>query len=124
MPFVNGFCYAVRRAVVELIGGFDETGFPRGFGEEDDFSLRAADAGFGLALALDTYVFHAKSKSYGSTTRKTLTAAGQEKLRLKHGQGRLERGSLTMRKNPYLERMRQEVGLLAKAGTPPTPELA
>lgn len=117
VPFVNGFCYAIRRAVIDRIGTFDETGFPRGFGEEDDFTLRAVDAGFGVALALDTYVFHAKSKSYGSATRSTLTAAGQEKLRLKHGAGRLERGSLTMRRNPYLERMRREVGLLIEART-------
>lgn len=109
ITLLNGFCYAVRREVFDTIGAFDDVGFPFGFGEEDDFSLRAANAGFGLALAVDTYVFHAKSKSYGSAKRTNLTDAGQERLRLKHGRGRLNRAVETMRGNPYIEIMRTEL---------------
>ena len=116
LPLLNGFCYTIRREVVERIGAFDEVGFPRGFGEEDDFSLRATNAGFGIALAHDTYVFHAKSKSYGSSRREALTAAGQDELRRKHGEPRLKRAVETMKMNPYLETMRKAVsrGLRAR----------
>lgn len=109
VPLLNGFCYALRRQVIEANQGFDETGFPFGFGEEDDFSLRATNAGFGLALAMDTYVFHAKSKSYGSERRKALTEAGQAQLKLKHGEDRLQRSVHTMRDNPYIATMRDAV---------------
>ena len=98
-----------REPVIDKIGIFDEKGFPRGFGEEDDFCLRATNAGFGIALAHDTYVFHAKSKSYGSSRRESLTAAGQQELRRKHGEARLKRAVETMKMNPYLEEMREHV---------------
>ncbi|MEO0751857.1 MAG: glycosyltransferase family 2 protein [Pseudomonadota bacterium] len=109
LPLLNGFCLTIKRAVVETIGPFDEAGFPRGFGEEDDFCLRATNAGFGVALAHDTYVFHAKSKSYGSSRRERLTAEGQEELRRKHGAARLKRAVETMKMNPHLEAMREAV---------------
>ncbi|MGB3456457.1 MAG: glycosyltransferase family 2 protein [Litorimonas sp.] len=106
VPLVNGFCYALHRRLLEAIGPLDEAGFPKGFGEEDDYCLRAADAGFGLLIAIDTYVFHAKSKSYGSERRRTLTQAGQATLKRKHGEHRLKRSTETMKLNPSLEEMR------------------
>ncbi|MEM9011018.1 MAG: glycosyltransferase [Pseudomonadota bacterium] len=109
VPLLNGFCLAIHRRLIEAVGLLDETGFPRGYGEEDDYCLRAAGAGFGLAVAPDTYVFHAKSRSYGLEERNRLTALGQEQLRLKHSQTRLDRAVETMFDNPYLRRMRQEV---------------
>lgn len=84
MPFVNGFCFMVRRAVIESVGYMDEENFPVGYGEENDFCMRAADAGFALAIADDTYVFHAKSKSFGHERRKDLSAKGSETLKRKH----------------------------------------
>lgn len=106
VPLLNGFCYLVRSAVVKKIGCLDEIGFPRGFGEEDDFSLRAADAGFGLMIATDSYVYHAKSKSYGGTQRNELSKKGQAVLKKKHSDLRLQRSTETMKLNPYLEKMR------------------
>lgn len=110
LPLVNGFCYTIRREVIDRVGLFDEEGFPKGFGEEDDFCMRTTDAGFGIALAQDTYVFHAKSKSYGSKRREDLTAAGQRELQRKHGADRLKRAIETMKMNPYLEALREEIG--------------
>ena len=40
---------------IERIGYFDEENFPTGYGEEDDFSLRAVDAGFMLAFVPNAY---------------------------------------------------------------------
>jgi len=106
VPLVNGFCYMLRRNVIETIGLLDEEGFPRGFGEEDDFCFRAANAGFGLMIATNTFVYHAKSKSYGSTKRNELAKKGGITLRKKHSEARLMRSVDSMRKNPLLAEMR------------------
>ncbi len=54
---MTSFCWLVRREVVDEIGGFDERFSPWGF-EDDDFSMRAALAGFRNRIALDVFVRH------------------------------------------------------------------
>ena len=83
-PFVNGFCFMIKREVIETIGYMDEENFPVGYGEENDFCIRTAKADFKLAIADNAYVFHAKSKSFGHEKRKMLSAQGSEKLKQKH----------------------------------------
>jgi Glycosyl transferase family 2 len=39
MPFLNGFCYMIRREVIDRIGIFDEKNFAN-YGEENDCSIR------------------------------------------------------------------------------------
>jgi len=113
VPLLNGFCFVIRSSILETVGYMDEQGFPRGFGEEDDFCIRAENAGFGLAVAIDTYVFHAKSKSYGSKARNELTQKGQVTLKKKHGADRLLRAVETMKHNPYLADMRRALSHLS-----------
>ena len=84
LPFVNGFCFMIKREVIETIGFMDEENFPVGYGEENDYCIRAIDAGFELVIADDVYVFHAKSKSFGHERRKELSKAGTESLKAKH----------------------------------------
>lgn len=60
------FCLLVRREVIEQIGGFDERFSPWGF-EDDDFTVRAALAGFRNRLAQDVFVRHV---DYGGAKRK------------------------------------------------------
>jgi len=100
VPLLNGFCYMIRHSILEGVGLMDEDGFPRGFGEEDDFCMRTAVAGFGIMIALNTYVYHAKSKSYGAKTRNSLSQKGQIMLKKKHGEIRLARAVASMRHNP------------------------
>lgn len=109
VTLLNGFCFVIRRSICDEIGYLDEEGFPRGYGEEDDFCIRAVDAGFGLMVALNTYVFHAKSKSYGAKARSELSKKGQTVLKQKHSAARLKRDVETMRHNPYLADMRRLV---------------
>lgn len=85
LPFINGFCFMIRRAVIDSIGYMDEENFPIGYGEENDFCIRAADAGYILAVADDVYVFHAKSKSFGHEKRTKLSKMGTAALKRKHG---------------------------------------
>ncbi|HEV3071627.1 MAG TPA: glycosyltransferase [Solirubrobacteraceae bacterium] len=86
LPFLNGFCYTIKRAVIEAVGLLDEERFAAGYCEENDYSLRARAAGFGLAVVSDAYVHHAKSRSYGAEAREELAHASYEAFLEKHGQ--------------------------------------
>ncbi|MEB3188441.1 MAG: glycosyltransferase [bacterium] len=58
-----GFCVLVSRAVLDRIGGFDET-FGRGNFEDDDLSIRAHLAGFMTLIADDSFVHHVGSVTF------------------------------------------------------------
>jgi O-antigen biosynthesis protein len=106
VPLLNGFCIMLRRQVIDTIGYLDEDSFPRGYGEENDYCFRASDAGFGLMLAIDTYVFHAKSKSYGPATRNKLSEQGGAAFARKYPLHRIQGAVASMRANPLLETVR------------------
>jgi GT2 family glycosyltransferase/tetratricopeptide (TPR) repeat protein/2-polyprenyl-3-methyl-5-hydroxy-6-metoxy-1,4-benzoquinol methylase len=57
-----GFCLLIRRAVINKIGLLDER-FGTGCFEDDDYSLRALQAGFRAVVARDAFVHH-----YGGRT--------------------------------------------------------
>lgn len=111
VDIINGFCYVIRRAVIDRIGLFDDVTFPKGYGEEDDFSIRAADAGFLLAVATHTFVFHAKSKSYGAAARAPLSRAGARNLSRLHP-GRMSTGIRNARRHPMLRMFRDRTQAL------------
>lgn len=107
VPLVHGFCQLIRYSVYQEIGGFDADAFPEGYGEENDFCLRAANAGFDLRIATRAYVYHVKSASYtDDERRKELMAAGGRKLREKHGEDRLKQAITMMEAHPLLEKVR------------------
>jgi GT2 family glycosyltransferase/glycosyltransferase involved in cell wall biosynthesis len=89
VPFVNGFCYVIRRAVLAAIGYFDQERFAPGYAEENDYSQRARDAGFELAVVDDAYVYHAKSKSYG-LDRRQISKHGYQAFLEKHGRDKID----------------------------------
>jgi len=64
-----GFCLLIRREVMEKIGVFDER-FGIGTFEDDDFCLRAIQAGFQCLIATDSFVHH-----FGN---QTFRASGQD----------------------------------------------
>lgn len=61
--YLVGFCVLVKREVIEKIGGFDHHSFPLALGEDVDFSVRIARAGYKLYWIKDCYIHH-----YGSAT--------------------------------------------------------
>lgn len=65
VPTGNGFCMYVRREAIEDIGGFDEEAFPRGYGEENDFCMRALKAGWSNVIDDRSFVYHIRSASFG-----------------------------------------------------------
>ena len=84
-PILNGFCFMIRRKVIDTIGYFDSETFPRGYGEEVDFSIRAYSAGFDSRIADDTYIFHKKTKSFTEKEREELNSVSKLFLIEKHG---------------------------------------
>ena len=60
---VVGFCMLIKRAVIERIGGLDHR-YGLGNFEDDDFSLRAALAGFESWMAQDAFVHHFGSRTF------------------------------------------------------------
>lgn len=97
VPLIHGFCFAVRSEVTAEIGYFDDVNFPRGYGEETDFCFRATDAGWGLAIAPDTYVWHKKSGSYSLGTRAELVKRARHALISKYGKKRTETATESLR---------------------------
>ena len=102
VPLVHGFCFAVKRDVFKTVGLFDEVSFPSGYGEENDFCFRAADAGYDLCVLTNTFVYHAKSKSYASDERGQLMRNGSAALARKHTAARVSRAIKTMVAQPQL----------------------
>ena len=107
VSLVHGFCIGIHRAVLDRIGFFDVENFPRGYGEEDDFCLRAGAAGFGLVIATHTFVFHAKSKSFEDEERIRLMHQGPATLARLHGTDRVRHAIEASSASPILQRLRQ-----------------
>lgn len=108
IPFINGFCFLIKREVIDTIGYFDDETFAAGYGEEDDYCLRAADAGFIMAVADRAYVFHAKTQAYGSERRSRLCEGAGAKLTTKYGD-RVKDNVALIQANRSLERCRKRV---------------
>jgi len=72
VPTGNGFCMYIRRAAIDELGPLDEDAFPRGYGEENDFCMRAVRAGWSNLIDDATYVFHDRSKSFGEEKKENI----------------------------------------------------
>ena len=66
IPVGVGFCFYIKRQVLNAVGFFDEATFGRGYGEDTDFCLRVEQAGFRNVCAANTYVVHWGSRSFGT----------------------------------------------------------
>ncbi|MFA6142761.1 MAG: glycosyltransferase family 2 protein [Candidatus Omnitrophota bacterium] len=60
---IRGFCVLIKREVVEKIGLLDEA-YSTGYFEETDYSRRARNAGYAMAMAKSSYVYHKGSVSF------------------------------------------------------------
>lgn len=68
IPTGVGFCMFVRHDCVAETGFFREDVFAQGYGEENDFCLRAAHLGWRHVAACDVVVAHAGGASFGATS--------------------------------------------------------
>ncbi|ODU10749.1 MAG: hypothetical protein ABS84_01890 [Rubrivivax sp. SCN 71-131] len=85
IPTAVGFCMYIRRDCLDEVGAFDAESFGAGYGEENDFCLRASRRGWQHLHALDTYVYHAGGASF-SERQQALQAAALQAMRRLHPQ--------------------------------------
>lgn len=85
IPTAVGFCMGISRSAIDSVGFFDGVCFGRGYGEENDFSLRAEAAGFRNVLCDDAYVVHHGGRSFGPLGLKPDEASMRRLLELHPG---------------------------------------
>lgn len=68
IPTGVGFCMYVRRDALADLGLFDARRYGRGYGEENDFCMRALKAGRRNVLAADVFVYHEGGISFAEET--------------------------------------------------------
>jgi GT2 family glycosyltransferase len=83
IPTGVGFCMFIRRALLNKIGLFDAETFGLGYGEENDFCMRAVQAGYRNVLCDDTFILHVGSSSFDSK-KSALTQENMQRLVAKH----------------------------------------
>ena len=67
IPTGVGFCLYIRRDCLAATGLLDTACFEKGYGEENDFCLRAAALGWRHLLAADVFVQHIGGRSFGDS---------------------------------------------------------
>jgi GT2 family glycosyltransferase/glycosyltransferase involved in cell wall biosynthesis len=65
LPTAVGFCMYIKRHVLDEIGYFDQGQWGKGYAEENDFCLRAANFGWRHVAACDVFVEHLGGVSFG-----------------------------------------------------------
>ncbi len=80
IPTGVGFCMAFSRKIVEEIGLFDEEAFGRGYGEENDFCMRALYKGYRNVLVTNLFVYHKHGGTFEQSEKETLVKANLSTL--------------------------------------------
>ncbi|MGC8736069.1 MAG: glycosyltransferase [Dissulfurimicrobium sp.] len=79
IPTGVGFCMYIKRSCLNDVGMFDFKNFGKGYGEENDFCMRASRSGWRHVLCGDVFVYHKGGVSF-SGTKKELQQRGIETL--------------------------------------------
>lgn len=79
LPTGVGFCFYLRRAMLDEVGLLDEVLWGKGYGEENDLCLRASRKGWRNVAACDVFVYHEGGASFGAE-KEALIAANLQKL--------------------------------------------
>ncbi|MEX6509136.1 glycosyltransferase [Jiella sp. M17.18] len=69
VPTGVGHCLYVRAECLAEVGSFDAVTFGRGYGEENDFCLRARALGWRHVVAADVFIGHSGERSFGAQRR-------------------------------------------------------
>ncbi|WP_185962591.1 glycosyltransferase [Thalassomonas sp. M1454] len=78
VPTGNGFCFYIKHALIKSIGIFDEKKFPKGYGEENEFSMRAIAAGWYNIIDPKTFVHHVRSASFQESKHNLMDAGSKQ----------------------------------------------
>lgn len=79
IPTSVGFCMYIKRDVLNVVGYFDELAFDKGYGEENDFCMKAMKKGYMHVLDDATYIYH---KGGASFTTEVKVVKEQEALNI------------------------------------------
>jgi GT2 family glycosyltransferase len=79
IPTGVGFCLFLARDALDDVGGFGME-WGRGYGEEVDWCLRARDRGWINVAALDVFVLHFGSVSFGTDERRAILERNHAQL--------------------------------------------
>ncbi len=115
VPTGVGFCLYIRRDCLDAVGDFDER-YAAGYGEENEFCLRAAEAGYESVLAADVFVTHFGSVSFGrgrSKRRKMVRAL--ERLKERYPDYEREVGRFIARDPMVAARLRLDAARIRRA---------
>jgi GT2 family glycosyltransferase/glycosyltransferase involved in cell wall biosynthesis len=83
VPTGVGFCMFISRAALKDVGLFDQETFGKGYGEENDFCMRARKRGWRDVHALDVFVFHSGETSFAQSASES-KKKGLAALQAKH----------------------------------------
>lgn len=72
VPTGNGFCMYIKRKTIDSVGYFDEKTFGKGYGEENDFCMRAIEKGWLNIIDDSTYIFHEGESSFSEEKTKLI----------------------------------------------------
>jgi GT2 family glycosyltransferase len=114
IPTSVGFCMAISRTAIQRVGLFDEAAFGHGYGEENDFSMRARALGLRNVLCDDAYVVHHGGASFGPLGLKP-DEVSMQRLLAKHP-AYLELVSAFIRADPLAPDRQAFMDLLSRAG--------
>jgi GT2 family glycosyltransferase len=116
LPTAVGFCMAISRRAIDRIGLFDKDLFGKGYGEENDFSMRAVQEGMRNVLCDDVYVVHLGGRSFGPTGLKPDESSMQRLLSRHPDYLRQVQEFITA--DPLLTRRAAILAALDRAGVP------
>lgn len=114
VPTGVGFCMWMRRAALDAVGWLDVERFGRGYGEENDWCMRANAAGWVQLVASDVYVLHQGSVSFRAEASER-TRAGVATLLQRHPDYQLRIDEWIARDPLHAERARLDVARLKRA---------
>ncbi|MBS4015183.1 MAG: glycosyltransferase, partial [Candidatus Latescibacteria bacterium] len=80
IPTGVGFCMGINKNVWQDIGEFDEILFGRGYGEENDWCMRASKRGYRNIIVTNLFVYHKHGGSFLSQEKRNLLAKNYAKL--------------------------------------------
>ena len=72
VPTGNGFCFFIKRSTITDVGFFDETAFGKGYGEENDFCMRAIHKSWKNIIDDSTYIYHKRSASFSDQKKELI----------------------------------------------------
>jgi GT2 family glycosyltransferase len=114
IPTAVGFCMAISRAAIDALGLFDQALFGLGYGEENDFSMRARRAGMRNVLCDDVYVAHVGGRSFAPRNIRPDEAAMKKLLSRHPGYLQLIRQFISA--DPLASRRNELLAALRNAG--------